>query len=118
VVTSNKKLESASGIVGSVLAGPWIFLGVCHLIDWMGRLQTVMAITPYLGILTSPLAFLGELIGAVGLLYYATTLEHSREAEQPPRIIRPYSEPEKPNGIGSGLRSHCLFLCFRGLGQD
>lgn len=96
MVTQDKKKESAIGIGGSVLVGLWVFSGVCHLLDWIGRAQTTMAITPYLGIFASPLAFIVEFIGAVGLLFYATRLEHAREAEDSPRIIRPWSKPEKP----------------------
>jgi hypothetical protein len=96
VVTREKQKETAYGIGGSLFAGPWVFIGVCHLIDWISRAQVVMAITPYLGPLTNPLAFLVELIGAVGLLFYATRLEHAREARDVPLIIRPWAEPEKP----------------------
>jgi hypothetical protein len=88
--------ENISGIGGSILAGPWVFLGVWHLVDWIGRAQTAMAITPYLGIFASPIAFLLEFIGAVGLLFYATRLEHAREADAVPLIIKPYADPKKP----------------------
>ncbi len=44
----------------------------------------------------TPPAFLFEFLGAVGLLFYATRLEHDREIEETPRIIRPWSEPERP----------------------
>src|ERR1035437_4727961 len=47
-VTKNKNKERALGISGSLLAGPWVFVAVWHLIDWIGRAQTAMAITPYL----------------------------------------------------------------------
>lgn len=92
----NKARERAAGIGGAVLAAPWVFQGVLHLVDWIGRAQTAMTITPYLGIIASPPAFLIEMIGAIGLLFYATRLEHSREAAETPRIIRPWSEPEVP----------------------
>jgi hypothetical protein len=95
-VTKNKNWERAYGISGSVLAGPWVFVAVWHLIDWIGRAQTAMAITPHLGVLVNPLATLLELIGAVGLLFYATRLEHAREADDAPRIIMPFALPEKP----------------------
>ena len=55
-----------------------------------------MAVGPYLGVLMTPLAFLIELFGAVGLLFYATRLEQNREREDAPRIITPYTIPTKP----------------------
>ena len=55
-----------------------------------------MTVLPHLGILTHPLAFLVELCGAIGLVIFATRLEHERETDETPRIIRPYSEPERP----------------------
>ena len=37
-----------------------------------------------------------EFLGAIGLLFYATRLEHYREAHETPLIIRAWAEPEKP----------------------
>ena len=90
------KIETTVGTGGAVFVGPWVFFGVWRLIDLIGRTQTTLAMAPYLAILASPIAFVIEFIGAVGLLYYATTLEQSRESKAAPRIIRPYSESTKP----------------------
>jgi len=115
VAKPNRKLERLVGTGGAVFAGPWVFFGVCRLIDWVGRAQTTVAITPHLGILATPQAFVLELIGAVGLLYYATTLEHSREAVDAPRVILAYSSgPEEPKRHWFWLKvaiSVCAISC-------
>ncbi len=96
VEKSRRSKERAAGIGGAVLAAPWVFQGVLRIIDWISRGQTAMTIAPYLGVLTHPVAFVLEFLGAVGLLFYATRLEHYREAQETPLIIRPWSEPEQP----------------------
>ena len=48
----------------------------------MGRAQVAIAVAPYLGVLATPVAFVVELLGAVGLLFYATRLEYHRENEE------------------------------------
>jgi hypothetical protein len=93
---STKNIERAAGISGAVLAAPWVFQGVLRIVDWISRAQTAMAIIPYLGIFASPAAFVIELAGVTCLLFYATRLEHYREAEETPRIIRAWSEPDRP----------------------
>jgi len=92
----NRAKEKFSGVGGVVLMAPWVFQGVLRVWDWAGRAQTAMTIAPHLGVLSTPLAFLTELLGVSGLLFYATTLEHQREADETPRIIQAWSEPEKP----------------------
>ena len=91
-----KARERTSGYGGAVLAAPWVFLGSLRILDWVGRAQTAMTVAPYLGVFSTPLAFVLELLGVAALLFYATRLEHYREAEETPLIIRPWSEPGKP----------------------
>jgi hypothetical protein len=55
-----------------------------------------MTVVPYLGILTHPSAFVIEFLGGIGLLFYATRLEHYREAHEAPLIILPWTVPERP----------------------
>jgi len=57
-----------------------------------------MSLGPYIRYLGNPLVQLGEVLGAVGLLVWATRLEQARETEAAPRIILPYGtgEPERP----------------------
>jgi hypothetical protein len=93
---ANKNQERAAGIGGVVLVAPWVFLGVLRIIDLISRAQTAMSIVPYLGVFADPIAFMIEFIGVAGLLFYATRLEHVREAEDTPRIIRAWSDPEQP----------------------
>lgn len=84
-----------------------------------------MTLTPYLGVLGTPLAFVLELVGVAYLLFCATRLEHAREADETPRIIRPWSEPEKPkrhwfwikigvaSAVVSGLSALVVFSMLR-----
>lgn len=92
----NRGIERTAGIGGAILAAPWVVQGVLRIVDAISRAQTVMTVVPYLGMLTHPLAFAGEFLGAIGLLFYATRLEHYREAQEVPLIIRPWTEPERP----------------------
>jgi hypothetical protein len=95
-VGRNRAKEKFSGFGGAVLMAPWVFQGALRVWDWAGRAQTAMTVAPHLGILSTPLAFLIEFVGVAGLLFHATRLEHQREADETPRIIRAWSEPEKP----------------------
>lgn len=98
-----KRVEQVAGIGGATLAAPWVFTGVLHLLDWISRAQTVVAVAPYLGTLMTPPAFLTEFVGAVGLLFYATRLEHFREADEAPRIILAWQDPPK-------IKRHWIWL--------
>jgi hypothetical protein len=109
----NKPLERTTGIGAVVLTPLWIFIIAIHVIDWISRGQTMMALDPYIHYLVTPWAEIGEFILAVGLLFYATRLEHFREADEAPRIILAYTEPVKLKrhwfwlkwGIGSAILS-------------
>ena len=95
-VKPNKARERAAGVTGTVLSIPWIFNGTIQVIDAISRGQMVMELNPYISFVTKPWAFLLELFGSICLLYYATRLEQVREIDETPRIIRPYSVPQKP----------------------
>jgi len=55
-----------------------------------------MILNPYVHYLVSPWALLAEMSCVACLLFYATRLEQIRAADEAPRIIRPYTIPEKP----------------------
>ncbi len=63
----------------------------------------------------TPPAFIAELVAAVGLLFYATRLEQSREADEAPRIIRPWTVPEKPKRHWFWLKI-AMTSCFVAVG--
>jgi len=114
----NKAQEKAAGIVGATLAAGWVFDAAVHLLDWISRSQTIAALDPYVHYLVTPWALLTQFIAAVGLLFYATRLEHFREADEVPLIILAYTEPPKPKkhwlwlkvGIGSAAASLAVAL--------
>ncbi len=121
----NKAKERAAGYGGATLGASWLFWAALHVVDWLGRAQTAMTVAPYVGILSTPLALLLELLTATGLLLYATRLEQDREAEEAPRIILPFAPPVKPNrhwywiklsiitGAASLVAALCVFAWIR-----
>lgn len=79
--------EKTFGIVGGVATVAWIFPVCLRVIDVISRVQTLMALEPYVRYLVTWWAQLIELGAAVTFIVLATRIEHSRETEDAPRII-------------------------------
>jgi hypothetical protein len=88
--------ERLAGIVALFCAAPWTFKGVLMILDWISRVQTVVAVEPHLWIFGTPLGFAVEFLVLISSLFYATRLEHSREIDETPRVILAYSNPAQP----------------------
>jgi hypothetical protein len=123
VLRPNKTIEKSAGIVGSLAIFGWAFHGALLVIDSIGRVQTTVAMAPYLGSLMSPLAFVLEFVGGFFLLWFALKLEYSRERDEVPLVILAYTSPKtlKPKRLwlkGSGRHSSvsvrlcCWVLCL------
>jgi len=80
-------LEKGFGIAGGIAAAAWIFTLFLRIIDAIARVQTVMALEPYVRYLVTWWAQLIELALAVSFIVVATKIEQSRETEDAPRII-------------------------------
>jgi len=96
VSKSKKGWEASIGIAGTLAIVSACLRGGLLLVDWIGRVQTTIAISPYLGRLMSAPAFITELVVGFAFLYVALRLEHEREEEEAPRIIPAYTVPTPP----------------------
>jgi hypothetical protein len=94
--SSVRHREMIAGILATAFEAPWIYRGVLLVLDWTGRAQSAMILTQYLGVFATPVAFVIELLGTIGLLFFATRLEASRESLDRPLVILAWSRPEKP----------------------
>jgi hypothetical protein len=103
----NKGLETGVGVVGTLAIFSFSVRGALLLVDWIGRVQTTVQISPYLGKLMSAPAFILELLLGFACLYVALKLERTRELEEAPLIILPYLVPEKP-------KQQCFWLKVAG----
>lgn len=122
--------ERIFGIVGGVATVAWIFQVCLRVIDAISRVQTLMAVEPYVHYLLTWWAQLIELGAAVTFIVLATRIEHSRETEDAPRIILLETrEPTPPKrdwlwmkvaGAGilfAALAAGCVFLVVKPSGQ-
>lgn len=80
-------LEKTLGIAGGVAAAAWLFTLFLRIIDVISRVQTVLALEPYVHYLVTWWAQLIELVLAVSFIVVATKIEQLRETEDAPRII-------------------------------
>jgi len=103
-------LEKAFGIAGGMAATAWIFALFLRVIDTISRVQTVLALEPYVHYLVTWWTQLIELAMAVTLIVVATRIEQTRETEDAPRIILLGTREPTP------IKRHWLWMKVAGAG--